>query len=183
MTSRRGTGWKRACVGFFLVFSLTGLGGSRLSAQEKSTREYEIKAAFLYNFVRLTEWPTPSRASGTICVLGQDPFGPSMGSLIGRQVGRQTIGIRYLVDPREVNACGVLFISASEQDGLAGILDALAGLGVLTVGETEGFARRGGMIEMKVSGNKIRLELNVTAIRDAGLAVSSQLLNVSSVVR
>ena len=77
----------------------------------------------------------------------------------------------------------MLFISASEQDGLAGILDALAGLGVLTVGETEGFARRGGMIEMKVSGNKIRLELNVTAIRDAGLAVSSQLLNVSSVVR
>ncbi len=159
-----------------------GASAAPLGAQ-RASREYEIKAAFLVNFVRLTQWPGGDTASPrTICVLGESPFGNALSALDGMSAGQGTIETRADVKISEAHTCSVLFISSSEVTQIPSVLESLAGRSVLTVAETQGFAESGGMVAMPVRRNKIFLKLNISAVREAGLFMSSQLLGLAEVV-
>lgn len=145
--------------------------------------EYQVKAAFLYNFVKFVEWPAPAlplNSPVSLCVLGPDPFGGDLESTVeGRVLNGQPLRIRRSERLEDLAACHVLFISSSERAGLASVLAALKEASVLTVGETDGFATQGGMIRLTLEENKVRFEINVHAAERARLRISSQLLRLA----
>jgi len=153
---------------------------------EDVAREYLIKAAFLYNFAKFTEWPTTAFADASeplrICVYGIDPFGAILHSIAGKVVqGRevQTIVVPTVTDAAQ---CHLLFISNSEETKIQTILDQLVTAPVLTISDMKNFARSGGMINLKTVGNKIRFEINLKSAQLANLSFSSHLLNLAEIV-
>jgi hypothetical protein len=147
--------------------------------------EYKIKAAFLYNFAKLCEWPTNSFAAArsplVIGVLGEDPFGPVLDQLVaGRRIEGRPVVIRRFEHVPAAQRCHVLFIANSEQDRLPMIFAALAGRSVLTVGESEQFFQRGGLIRLvKRKDATIGFEVCPQAAAKERLKLSSKLLMLS----
>jgi hypothetical protein len=149
--------------------------------------EYPVKAAFLINFAKFAEWPADSlqarAAAVSICVFGRDPFGDVLEKTVaGRSAGGRPLVIERHRKVDELRACHVLFISGSESGHVTELLERLADKPVLTVGESDGFARRGGVIGLVVEDNRARFEVNLRAAQHAGLALSSKLLGVARVV-
>ena len=154
------------------------------SLHAASASEYEVKAAFIYNFTRFVKWPQ-ARASGPleICVMGKDPFGRAIDEAVaGKQVDGRDVTVTRLEAIEKAKACEVLFIAASEERELERILEAVADAPVLTVGDFNDFAERGGMINLTKQGNHIRFQINVDALERARLRASSQLLRLATIV-
>lgn len=157
-------------------------------AQSAKPTDYEVKAAYLYNFGRFVEWPAKISAADTgpfsICVLGDDPFGPALdATLAGEKIGNQKVVGRRISSPQESVDCQILFISASEANRLNKIIDSLGKTAVLTVSDIPQFAQHRGMIQLVLEGSRIRFEVNLTATQRAGLTLSSDLLKVATAVR
>jgi len=152
--------------------------------------EYLIKAGFIYNFAKFVEWPSAafSQADSPIMigVLGTDPFG----NVLDRLVEDKKIGPRGFVvkrykwgkDLKDLKECKILFVSASEKGHIDEIVQAVKGLPILTVGETPGFAERGGMIRFTLEDNRVRFEINVDAAHQADLNISSRLLTLAKII-
>lgn len=159
------------------------VAGPKSGFPQPAPTEYQVKAAFLYNFVKFVEWPAaalPQNSPVRLCVLGQDPFGSDLESTVaGRVLNGRPLLIRRSERLEDLGACHVLFISSSERAGLATVLAALKEASVLTVGETDGFATQGGMIRLTLEENKVRFEINVQAAERARLRISSQLLRLA----
>lgn len=158
------------------------------AAYAQVAAEYQVKAAFLYNFAKFVEWPPghwrdPS-APFWLCVIGEDPFGADLDQTVrGKSVNGREVRIARSGRADNLPPCDVLFISASEQGRLPAILAALGGRQVLTVGDVARFAQVGGMINLTLVGNSVRFEVNVDAAERAGLRISSQLLRLATVIR
>ena len=152
-----------------------------------SRAEYEVKAAFIYNFIKFVDWP-PESFSGpntaiSVCVLGTDPFGSVLErTFSGRTIGGKELAIERLKAGEDATACHVLFISRSEEDNLDQILRGIQELSILTVGEMAGFASRGGVINFVKKEGRIRFEISMDAQRRGGLTISSKLLNLAILV-
>jgi hypothetical protein len=148
--------------------------------------EYEVKAAYLYNFARFVEWPRESLgapdAPFVVGVLGEDPFGDVLDkTMAGKRVWGHPVAVRRLDDPEDAARCHMLFVSASERDRLRTIVKA-ASQSTLTVGETDEFARVGGMITFRVDERRVRFQINPARAGQARLKVSSQLLKLATIV-
>ena len=157
-------------------------------AQASKPTDYQVKAAYLYNFGRFVEWPakvtTASTGSFTICVLGEDPFGEALdATLAGETIGNQKVAARRISSPQMSADCQILFISSSEAKRLNKIIEALDKSAVLTVSDIPQFSQRSGMIQFVLEGNRIRFEVNLAATQRAGLTLSSDLLKVATAVR
>lgn len=153
---------------------------------DKNSQEYAIKAAFLYNFAKFVEWPEEAFSDGqevmTICVLGQDPFGSALESMKGKTIKGRKVRIWRSKRICDLKVCHILYISRSKEKDLARILAELRGSNVLTVGDMENFAGRGGIINFITVENKLRFEINIDAAQQSGLKVSSNLLKVAKKV-
>lgn len=156
-------------------------------AAAESPSEYQVKAVFLYNFAQFVEWPPEAfadeRAPLVIGVLGQDPFGPDLdAALRGETAANRPLVVRRFANVAEIDVCHILFISGSEWPHIDEVLSALRGRSILTVGDTEGFARRGGMIRFVTERNRIRLRISLDAATRAKLTISSKLLRLAEIV-
>jgi hypothetical protein len=150
----------------------------------QSVNEYEIKAAFLYNFTRFVEWP--SNSGGTFCIgiEGIDPFHGALENVVnGRSNGGKRIAVRRFKPGEEAGACEMVFVAGSDIRKARAELAAIHGVSVLTVGEAPGFCRHGGVVEFAVQDEKVRLTINLDAAQRAHLQISSKLLSLASVVR
>lgn len=151
--------------------------------ERRSLPEYEVKAAFLLNFVKFVAWPPlAERAEAPafdICILGDNPFGHALDRITeGETVDNRPIAVKHI---RKFTAgCEVLFIAASERD-IAGILNQ-TGPGVLTIGESPSFLREGGIINFVVEDRRVRFDVNRKAAERASLEISSHLLSVARAV-
>ena len=159
-----------------------------LQAQQPKVSEYQVKATYLYNFGRFVQWPANATAtkgdSFSICVLGQDPFGPTLDStLAGETLDGKPLAVKRISTPRDAGECRILFISSTEENHLKEILVALDESGILTVSDMPAFSRRGGMIQFVLEGDKVRFEINLTKAETAKLTLSSELLKVATTVR
>lgn len=159
----------------------------RVAAQGAGPTEYQLKAAFLFNFAKFVEWPPSSfsseQAPFLVCILGDDPFGPVIDeTLRGQQIGGRSVTVQRMRDAARLRKCQVAFISASEKSQLQDILQSIRGANVLLVGETAGFAEAGGTIEFRMEDNRVRFSINPEAAGRAGLRVSSKLLSLASIV-
>jgi hypothetical protein len=149
--------------------------------------EYPLKLAFLYNFAKFVEWPPESFRSPdaplAICIVGHDPFSADIeNELRTRPAGSHPVEFVALKQTGRLNLCHIVFIPVTEKDQAAGIVRSLKGSGALTVGESEGFAVRGGIVNFTVEGGKVRFEINKYAADRAGLKISSKLLSLAKVV-
>jgi hypothetical protein len=151
------------------------------------SKEYGIKAAFLYNFTQFVDWPTNSFADAnaplTIGILGNDPFGDALDEIVrGEKANGHPLVVKRFQAGEPITDCHILFISQSEAKRINEILEDLKGRCVLTVGETDGFAQSGGMIRFVTEKNKIRLRINVDAAHAVNLSLSSRLLRLAEIV-
>jgi hypothetical protein len=173
----------RKAVRFGVALGLLLIAASGLGA---SIVEYRVKAAYLYNFLLFVDWPQQAFASDAtsydICILGPDPFGESLTPISAKTAHKRGIRLRQLPRGGNPNDCHLLFIGAAEAEQLPRLLMGLRGSHVLTVSDLPGFAEQGGMVGFVIDGGKVRLEVNLEALRRAGLHVSSKLLEVASAV-
>lgn len=166
--------------------ALIGLPG--MQGQNTKPSEYDVKAAYLFNFSRFVEWPAKvtetSGDSFAICVLGRDPFGAALSATVAREtIAGKSVVARQIGSPQDAENCRVLFISSSEDRRLKQILDVLGTASVLTVSDLPRFTERGGMVQFVLEGNRVRFEVNSAIAERAGLTLSSELLKVAVNVR
>lgn len=153
------------------------------TAQQARPTESQVKAAYIFNFGKFVRWqaqPQQSSDSFDICVLGKNPFGLALETTVaGEKIDGKNIGVKNLSNVAEAAHCKILFISSAEENRLKSILSTIKQSNLLTVSDIPGFAERGGMIELVTLEGRIRFEVNVAAVSDAGLTVSSDLLKVA----
>jgi len=155
-------------------------------AQQQKLDEYEVKAAFMYNFLKFIEWPDNAfsdyHTTINLCVLGKDPFGSSLDSIQEGAINNKKIIIKHHYDIDGLEECNVLFISRSEKERLTKIVKTLSGLNILTISDTKSFAQQGVLINFYIEENKVRFEINQDAVNRSKLRISSKLLNLAKIV-
>jgi YfiR/HmsC-like len=174
--------WLRLLLAWTLA---SGLPNGRLTAA--ALTEYEVKAGFLYHFGWFVAWPDTTaqgRASAfTIGVIGAHPFGGMLDDIMrGKRIGKRPVVIQYYQRVEDAVSCHILFISASEKVWLPAILSELGEANVLTVSDMEHFTERGGMISLRLEGQRVRFDINLDATERAGLKLGSQLLRLARVI-
>jgi len=160
---------------------------SAARGETPGAEEYRVKAAFLYHFAQMVEWPPNAggdeKKAITLCTIGKDPFGGDLEvTLQGKMIGARPLAIRHLKDPAEAEACQLVFVPGDRKQ-VAQALAALKDSSVLTVGEGEDFLKQGGMIGFTMDGdNKVRFVVNVDAASRARLKISARLLMLAKTV-
>jgi hypothetical protein len=149
--------------------------------------EHEVKAALLFRVAKFIDWPAEAFTSPSspfvMCVVGAEAPLRAFNSLEGKQVNAHPIAVRRVTgDMLDLRQCHAAFFP---DDGAADVdyaLGKLQGVPVLTVGENEQFARRGGSLALVTREQRVRFTINLQASKRAGLIVSSQLLQLATVV-
>jgi hypothetical protein len=154
------------------------------SAQVSHPTEYQLKAAFLYNFAKFIDWPPDAlpddQSPFVIGVLGDNPFGNTLEQTVaGKKINEHPIAIRPFATIAEATNCQILFISSSEKKRFAETIRALHAVAVLTVSDADQFIESGGMVNFVPEAGKIRFQINDTAARSARLKISSKLLSLA----
>jgi hypothetical protein len=184
------------CVALSLVCA-----PAALCDEPGSIQEYQIKAAFLYNFLKFVDWPKEAMPDGnepvTIGIIGKDPFGQAFEPVKDKDVrGKKVVVKRFksIADLKKlgesgkdeldrqieaVKKCHLLFVCSSEKEYLKDIVNAVKYRPVLTVGDTEEFLQSGGIISFVMEDQKVRFEVNLTAAEHAKLKIRSQLLRLA----
>lgn len=170
----------------FAALFFVAMGVIRSSAE--IPKEYEIKAAFLYNFAKFIEWPPQRFATETdpivIGVLGRNPFDGEFEKIIrGRQVNGRKVVVRLMTSTDEARSAHLVFVAAGEEDRFAAMVTGLREAAVVTVGESDRFATLGGTIIFVREGDKVRFAINLVSAEQARTRISSQLLKLASEVR
>ena len=160
----------------------------KLPAQAARASEYQVKAAFLFNFAQFVDWPAEafpnSDAPLVIGVLGDDPFGSFLDRLVvNERLRGRPFQVRRYESVDEIKTCHILFINRSAGNRPEVILVGLSQRPILTVSDADGFAGNGGMIRFVTDRNRIRLQINLGAVDAAHLTISSKLLRVAEIIR
>lgn len=154
-------------------------------AAEKPT-EYQVKAAYLYNFAKFIHWPDSAfggaKAPLVIGVLGTNDFNGKLRPLTGRKIRNRVIEIKYFNTYQEIKNCQLLYISKSEEKNLQQILKGLAGQPILTVGETKYFVEFGGIIQFVTKRDRLRFSINRDVTQNNNIQIEAQLLSLAAKV-
>lgn len=169
-----------------VVTILIALGLTAGAGAENLPTEYQVKAAYLYNFAKFVEWPSDAfsdaKAPFVLGILGEDPFGNAFDSVRDKPVKGRIFVVKKFHDVRTITACHILFVSASEKGRWHPIFKALQHKQVLLVGDAEGFARAGGTVNFVIVNKTVSLEVNVDIAARDGLTFNSRILNMARIV-
>jgi hypothetical protein len=148
--------------------------------------EYQVKAAYVFNFLKFVEWPSDagdeSRGKWVVGILGNSEVGEELLRLSdGKNVLGRDLLVKRLQAADNLRACNILFISESEKKHLPAILASLHGTSVLTVADMGDFVNSGGMIQLLVEDARVRIVIDVGATDRAHLKVSSKMLLLAHV--
>lgn len=175
-----------------LAIGLPASGWSQAAGQSVESgaisREYAIKGAFVYNFGRYVEWPGGSfpdaQAPFVIGVLGPSPITPSLRRIAKtRKIQGRAIQVRQFLDFDATRGCHILLFPTHVEPKLrAKAVERCSDSPVLLVGEGDDFLDQGGMIDMVIEENKVRVYIALEAAKRRGLTISSKLLQVAQVV-
>lgn len=165
----------------FLAFSATFL-----TAQTPASREYQIKAVFLFNFTQFIEWPassfTNAEAPFVIGILGDNPFGPYLHEVVaGEKANGRPIVIQRYSSVTQIQSCHILFINQAEIGKLAQAKTILKDQSVLIVSDAPDFLKTGGIIRIYTRNNKTQLQINLVSAKAANLVISSKLLRIAEI--
>ena len=157
------------------------------ASTDRNSLEYQVKAAYLLNFTRYVEWPSQAfggtQSPVTMCVLGADPFGDVLDATIrGRTTQGRKIAVRRIHAASETHGCHLVFVSRETWRDQRDLPQRLRALGLLTVGESEDFAQKGGVIGFVIRDETVRFVVNAEARDRAGLRISSRMLSLAAAV-
>ncbi len=173
--------WRR-----FAAVLTVALGAAGTVAAEALT-EVQVKAAYVYNFVKYVEWPAGAFATAqspvVLCVAAGDGLRGAFAAIDGKQAQGRVLQLRRAVRPDEFRSCHILFVPESEERAAGELLRKAGSLPVLTVGEHDGFAAAGGVIGFVVRDDRVAFEINPDAAARADLKISSRLLQLATIVR
>ena len=155
-----------------------------LRGQEASL-EYQVKAVYLLNFTRYVDWPPHARPASNnpiyICILGRDPFGNDLDAAVqGKRTQGHPIAVRRVTSVQDAAGCHIVFQTQSEWRSQRETVLSLTERGILTVGDSEQFAREGGVIGFVISNETVRFVVNLRARERAGLTISSRMLSLAT---
>jgi hypothetical protein len=170
-----------------LLIVLLVSGAPRVARAQSVGEEYQVKAAFLYHFAQLVDWPDGALnavdLSLNLCIFGDEPRRQELqGTLEGKTIGARVLHVRLVNQPQETRVCNIFFLSRDETVRQAAILRSLRGMPVLTVGESSNFLSQDGMIRFHFDKEKIRFDINLEAAESAHLKISSRLLLLATSV-
>jgi hypothetical protein len=165
----------------------------KAGADSTPSQEYQVKAAFLYNFIQFVDWPegklTDNNEPIIIGIIGKDPFEDAFKPIEDKKVKDKNVIVQRFKSfedlknsadkPKALTKCHLLFIGPSEEKNLKEIIDTVKNHSVLTVGEMNGFLENGGIINWFVEDKKIRFEINNAAAGRANLKIRSNLLRLA----
>lgn len=163
-------------------FFLVAIFASPVTVRSAPTDEYQVKAAFLFNFAKFVVWPANAFPNANtplvIGVLGHDPFGAYLDDIVrGERVDNRQLLVQRYRSPAEVTDCHVLFISRSESSRIDRIVSTLKDRKLLIVTDADG-GQGGVIIRFVMVGNRIRFKIDVEAAKAANLSISSKLLRL-----
>lgn len=166
--------------------------------QSGQYKEYEVKAAFIYNFLKFVDWPEEKMENSDkqiiIGIIGENPFGSAANVFKNKKVEDREVVLKYFESFEDIKNmskedraakeeslknCHLLFICQSERKQVREITDLVSKSSVLTVGDMDGFTKSGGIINLFIEDNKIRFNINLTVADKNGLKVRSQLLRLA----
>lgn len=162
---------------------IVGLLMPTLALAQARLSDQQLKAAYVLNFIRYTDWPAHAFAGAddniVVCTFGGDPGLPALGDIAGKQIRGRTVQLRGIDSADEARACNVLFVREPEARRFVGTLRALQRLPVLTVSEADAFVDVGGMIGLVHINDRLQFEINLGALQQAQLKASLQLLRLA----
>ena len=163
---------------FVTTFSFTSF------RQKDQAKEYNLKAAFIYNFTRYIDWKESSDQNEFIIgVIGSSPINDPLAEIVKTEtVDNKKITIKQFSKPADITFCHILFISEKSSIPLDDILAKTTGKGTLIISEQDGYAELGTAINFVIINRKLKFEANVKAINAAGLTASSQLLKLAIII-
>jgi hypothetical protein len=163
-----------------MIALLPAIGGAQ------SVDEYEVKAAFLYNFTKFIEWPETQFPGATfsMCIFGDDPFGHAIDNVTrGKTVNGRVIKIRRVSEIVEARECQILFVGSADRRKTQQLLDAASLPPVLTVGDSVEFLRVGGLIGFSMDDSHVGVIINQNAAEARGLKISAKLLSLATIYK
>jgi hypothetical protein len=171
-----------------VAISILLVAGARIAQADDAKREYQVKAAFIYNFVQFTQWPDDAFTSAdspfVAAVMGQDPFDHALElAMQGKKIGNHPIVVKQFSSPDDLAGCQLLFVPHSEDERLDEIFRKVASHSILTIGESPKFPPAGGTIRFLLEENKIHFEINLDSAQKARLHISSKLLNLARIYK
>jgi hypothetical protein len=172
---------------FVAVLCLAGGAPIQADPGREVPLEYQLKAAFLYKFIKFVEWPRDVLSEGdrsiTVGVLGGGAMGDAVARFEGKEIVGRRLDVRKFDKVEDLEFCHVLFVPRDEEKQVEAILEASAGMPTLVVGEVEGFAESGGMVNFIIVDNKVGFEINPNAALGENLKISSKLLRLARIVK
>ena len=176
---------RTTAAGWFLVLSVTA--DPRSASVQDFAGEYEVKAAYLFNFAAHVEWPAEAFADRkspiVLCVFGKDPCGETLEqALKGKTAQDRSLAVARVKSVEELKSCHLLFVPDSEKQDFPKILEALKEKSVLVVGESEGLALKGAVFNFYMDNKRVRLEVNPEAAARSRLKIGAKLLKIARIV-
>ena len=153
-----------------------------------ATREYQVKAAFLFNFSQFVEWPAQTFANpesrAVIGIFGKDPFGTYLEeTIVNETINKHPLVIQHFNTVDEITNCQILFINLNDKNQLRLLIEKLKGKNILTVSDANNFAKMGGMVRFYIKDDKINIQINLDAAKEENLIISSKLLKLAEIVK
>jgi uncharacterized protein DUF4154 len=185
MTStRRRTFGPRAAGALALLLSLCLPGASRAAGvlRDQTAAAARLEAAFIMNVVKFTDWSAPDDMSLVVCVIGDERVGAAVIESLRTVPNGSRMQVRQLAEQPSTPDCHLAFIAGSQLAHVRPMLDAVRGRPVLTVSDGAGFAQAGGMIELFVEDGHMRFAINLDAVEQSHVRLSSQLLGLAKIV-
>jgi hypothetical protein len=170
-----------------ILLALCFWTGFASKATAQRATEYDVKAAFLFNFARFVTWPDSAFANAderlVIGVIGKDPFGPILRETIQDKMAQnRSLTVRNVESSKDIRGCHILFVGAATREEVSKIVSQVGENPVLTVSEQNHFCQLGGMVNFLLVSRRVRFEINPHAVERSGLSVSSRLLKLARIV-
>ncbi len=175
-------------VGLLLWCWCAPLAGQALAMEsvDAASAQYEVKVAFIHNFTKFIDWPPKvfedENSTFRIGILGTGPIDKPLMNLNGNTVHKRSLEVSRVKNLNKVSQYHVIFVNPSENGRIRSILRTLKGTGILTIGDTPGFAEQCGVINFYLKSGKVRFEINIEASRRENLQISSKLLRLARIV-
>jgi hypothetical protein len=168
--------------GILCAAAVLALGN--LPATAQVSREYQLKAVFLFNFAQFTDWPDSAFANDKspiiIGIVGPDPFGPALeATLRDESIKGRPLVLEHYSQVSDIKTCHILFVTQSDVRHMGEILNSVKEKPVLTVADSDSAASAGAIIRFSLQNNKVRFRINAEAARVANISLSSKLLRVA----
>jgi hypothetical protein len=177
---------KKIFIIFIFIATLNAYDKSDVCADQQKPGEYQIKAAYLYNFINFIDWPIDSnfanRHTLNLCVVGDDPFGNDLDDIRNEIVKGKKLTVQNYTSLAKLKSCDIVFIPASGKNHMLPILKSIGNSSVLTVSDMEDSARHGVIISFFIERQKVRFAINNEAARRAGFKISSKLLKLAKII-